>query len=276
MGDTDLNRALWDERAVLHGQDDYYDVAGFLGGASSLSERELVEVHAAVGDVAGLDVLHLQCHFGLDTLSFARLGARATGLDFSSVAVARARELAREADLDATFVEADSQRLLTELEGGFDLVFSSYGVLCWIADVDAWMRSAHDALRPGGRLVLIDLHPASQMVGAVEPLEFDFPYLGAAPMRFEASGSYAAPDAATSANTSVEYAHGLGEIVNAAVASGLRVDALTEWLDESFDPRGGILAADDDGRFRLRLGGGFPLPLTFSLRATKAGAGAQA
>jgi len=270
MGDTDLNRALWDERAVLHGQDDYYDVSGFLGGASTLSERERAEVQVAVGDVAGLDVLHVQCHFGLDTLSFARLGARATGLDFSPVAIERARELARETDLDATFVEADSQRLPSELEGGFDLVFASYGVLCWIADVDAWMSSAHTALRPDGRLVLIDLHPASQMVGGVDPTEFDFPYLGASPIRFEASGSYAAPDADTSANTSVEYAHGLGEIVTAAISSGLRVDALTEWVDESFDPRGGILAADDDGLYRLRLGGGFPLPLTFSLRATRA------
>ncbi|MGZ8580607.1 MAG: class I SAM-dependent methyltransferase [Actinomycetota bacterium] len=272
MSDTDLNRSLWDERAGLHGQDDYYDVAGFLAGASSLADRELDEVRAAVGDVDGLDVLHLQCHFGLDTLSFARLGAQATGLDFSSVAVERARGLAADAGLDATFVEADSQHLPSELEGRFDLVFASYGVLCWIADLAAWMRSAAAALRTGGRLVLVDLHPASQMVGAVDPLEFDFPYLGAEPQRFEAPGSYAAPDADTTANTSVEYAHGLGEIITAAVGAGLRIDALIEWLDEAFDPRGGILAVEDDGRFRLRLGGGggHPLPLTFSLRATKA------
>ncbi|MGZ8614560.1 MAG: class I SAM-dependent methyltransferase [Actinomycetota bacterium] len=272
MSDTDLNRSLWDERAGLHGQDDYYDVAGFLAGASSLADRELDEVRAAVGDVDGLDVLHLQCHFGLDTLSFARRGAQATGLDFSSVAVERARGLAADAGLDATFVEADSQHLPSELEGRFDLVFASYGVLCWIADLAAWMRSAAAALRTGGRLVLVDLHPASQMVGAVDPLEFDFPYLGAEPQRFEAPGSYAAPDADTTANTSVEYAHGLGEIITAAVGAGLRIDALIEWLDEAFDPRGGILAVEDDGRFRLRLGGGggHPLPLTFSLRATKA------
>ncbi|HET6713944.1 MAG TPA: class I SAM-dependent methyltransferase [Actinomycetota bacterium] len=269
MSDTDLNRSLWDERVGLHGQDDYYDVAGFLAGGSSLTERELDEVRAAVGDVEGLDVLHLQCHFGLDTLSFARLGARATGLDFSPVAVERARGLAAEAGIDAAFVEADSQHLPSDVEGGFDLVFASYGVLCWIADVDAWMRSASAALRSGGHLVLIDLHPASQMVGGIDPLEFDFPYLGAEPQRFEASGSYAAPDAEPAANVSVEYAHGLGEIVTAAVGAGFRIDALTEWLDETFDPRGGILTAENDGRFRLRLGGGHPLPLTFSLRATK-------
>lgn len=269
MSDADLNRSLWDERAELHGQDDYYDVAGFLAGGSSLAERELDEVRAATGDVEGLDVLHLQCHFGLDTLSFARLGARATGLDFSGVAIERARRLAAEVGLDAAFVEADSQHLPSDLEGRFDLVFASYGVLCWIADVDAWMRSASAALRIGGRLVLIDLHPAAQMVGGIDPLEFDFPYLGAEPQRFEAPGSYADPDADTTANTSVEYAHGLGEIVTAAVGAGLRIDALTEWLDEAFDPRGGILAVEDDGRLRLRLGGGHPLPLTFSLRATR-------
>ena len=117
--------------------------------------------------------------------------------------------------------------------------------------------------------MLIDLHPASQMVGGIDPLELDFPYLGSEPQRFEASGSYAAPDADTTANASIEYAHGLGEIVTAAVGAGLRIDTLTEWLDEAFDPRGGILAVEDDGRFRLRLGGGQPLPLTFSLRATK-------
>ncbi|MGZ8629418.1 MAG: class I SAM-dependent methyltransferase [Actinomycetota bacterium] len=196
-------------------------------------------------------------------------GCASTGLDFSPVAVDRARHLSRETGLDATFVEADSQHLPKDLEGRFDLVFASYGVLCWIADVDAWMRSAHAALRAGGHLVLVDLHPVSQMIGEVDPVVFDFPYLGAAPMRFEASGSYANPDADTTANASVEYAHGLGEVVTAAADAGLRIDALTEWLEESFDPPGSILTADDDGRYRLGLGGEHALPLTFSLRATK-------
>lgn len=268
MSDIELNRALWNERATLHGQDAYYDVEGFLAGRSSLSERELDEVRAAVGDVRGLDLLHVQCHFGLDTLSFGRLGAHVTGLDFSPVAVERARRLAARTGLDAVFVEADAQRLPSELEGRFDLVFASYGVLGWIGDVNAWMRSASAAMRSGGRLVLIDLHPLLMMVGTAEPLTVDFPYLGAEPMRFDEAGSYAVPDAATTANTSIEYAHGLGEIVTAAIDTGLRLDALTEWVDEAFDARGGLLTREDDGRYRLRLGGQ-PLPLTFSLRASR-------
>jgi SAM-dependent methyltransferase len=263
----ETNRALWDERAALHGQDGYYDVEAFLAGATSLSPRELHEVRAAVGDVAGLDLLHVQCHFGLDTLSFARMGASVTGLDFSPVAIARATALAEQASLQATFVEEDAQPLPSSLHASFDLVFASYGVLCWIADVGAWMRSAASALRSGGRLVLLDLHPMCQMIGAVDPLTVDFPYQGAEPRSFEASGSYAIPDAETTANRSVEYAHGLGEIVSAAVGAGLGIDALTEWIDEDFDPRGGILAVEPDGRYRLRLGDQ-ALPLTFSLRAT--------
>lgn len=268
MGDVDDNRALWNERAILHGQDAYYDIDGFLAGGSSLSERELSEVAAAAGDVTGLDLLHVQCHFGLDTLSFARMGARATGLDFSPTAIERARGLASRAALDARFVEADSQALPPELASNFDVAFASYGVLTWIGRIDDWMRSAATALRPGGGLVLIDLHPIFAMFDSREPPVIDFPYQGGQPVRFEASGSYAAPDAPTTANVSIEYPHGLGEIVTAAVEAGLRIEGLTEWTDESFDPRG-ILAFEEDGRYRLRIGDGPALPVTFSLRAVK-------
>lgn len=149
---TELNQARWDELARLHGQDDYYDVEGFLTGQIMLSGREQEEMVAAVGSVSGLDLLHVQCHFGLGTLSWARLGAHVTGLDFSPVAVERARSLATAAGIDARFVQADAQRLPAELADAFDVVFASYGVLPWIADVTAWMTAAATALRPGGVL----------------------------------------------------------------------------------------------------------------------------
>jgi SAM-dependent methyltransferase len=264
----EVNRARWDELARLHGQDAYYDVAGFLAGASSLSSRELEAVERAVGTVAGRDLLHLQCHFGLDTLSFARLGARVTGVDFSGVAVRRARELAREAGLVATFVQADAQALPPDLAGRFDVVFASYGVLCWIADVDAWMRSAAAALRPGGSLVLVDIHPMYNMVESVEPLRLDFPHQGARPFPSEEPGSYADPALRTTSNRTVVYAHGMGEIITAAAGAEFRIEALTEWLDDDFDPRGTVLARDPDGRYRLLVGGEH-LPVTFELRARR-------
>lgn len=264
----DVNRRFWDERARIHGQDAYYDVEAFLRGASTLTERELALVDRAVGDVHGIDLLHMQCHFGLDTLSWARRGAMTTGLDFSPVAIARGRELAATAGLTSTFVEGDSQSLPAELAGRFDVVFSSYGVLCWIADVDAWMSSAARAVRSGGRLVLIDIHPLLLAFEQVDPPVLDMPYLGAEAMRFDAPGSYANVNAVTSANETVSFAHGLGEIVTAAVDAGFRVDEVVEWLDDDGDPRGGLLTAGPDGRYRLHVGGQ-DLPVVFGLRATK-------
>ncbi|WP_250643048.1 class I SAM-dependent methyltransferase [Frankia sp. AiPa1] len=266
---AELNRARWDELASLHGQDDYYDVEGFLAGQLMLARRERDETAAAVGSVAGLDLLHLQCHFGLGTLSWARLGARVTGLDFSPIAVERARSLAATAGIDAQFVQADAQRLPAPLAGSFDVVFASYGVLCWIADVHAWMAAAGAALRPGGVLVLVDGHPLTQMIDTVEPVRFDFPYQGGGAHRIRSTRSYASSATRLTATQTVQYPHGLGEIVTAAASAGLRVDALTEHLDaDGPQGRGDQMRRGHDGRWRLILAGQ-PVPVEFSLRATR-------
>ncbi|MBC6463539.1 class I SAM-dependent methyltransferase [Actinomadura sp. HBU206391] len=141
-----LNRAVWNTRARIHGStptDRFYDVESFLSGRQTLHalERELA------GDVAGKDLLHLQCHFGMDTLSWARLGARVTGVDFSPAAIERARLLAGRAGLAATFVEADTQRLPVNLAGGFDLVVATYGVLCWMPTSSTRTRSVRSSPR---------------------------------------------------------------------------------------------------------------------------------
>ena len=262
-----VNQKRWDALAQRHGQggDTFYDVPAFLAGGSSLLDRERAEVAAAVGSVAGLDVLHLQCHFGLDTLSWARQGARVTGVDFSAVAVQRARRLAAETGLAAEFVQADVLALPESLSSRFDLVFASYGVLCWISSAQAWMRSAAGCLRPGGSLVLIDIHPVVTMVDTVEPLVVDFPYAGEQPVRFSSAVSYAVGGLDSSAQESVQWPHGLGEIVTAAAAAGLRVESLTEWLDEEQDPK---LKVGQDGRARLPFGDQY-LPTSYGLRARR-------
>jgi SAM-dependent methyltransferase len=264
----ELNLAHWNDLARVHGQDRVYDVKGWLAGASSLYERERSEMAAAVGDVSGLDLLHIQCHFGLDTLSWARLGARVTGLDFSPVALERARGLADQAGLEATFIEADAQRLPADLAGRFDVVFASYGALCWIADLGAWFRSAATALRTGGKLVVVEIHPLVVMLESVDPLSFDYPYLGGEPQPWEGPGSYADPNAPVTATATVSYPYGVGEVVTAAAAAGLRIDALTEWLDEEFDPMGDMLAPTEAGRYELPVSGQ-RLPVTLGLRASR-------
>ncbi|MFD3330504.1 class I SAM-dependent methyltransferase [Streptomyces sp. NPDC058701] len=262
--DLAINRALWDARARVHGttpQDTFYDVDTFLAGRQTLFglEREVA------GDVAGLDLLHLHCHFGMDTLSWARLGAKATGVDFSGTAIARARELAARAGLDTAFVEADSQDLPSALAGRFDLVVGTYGVLCWVADLDAWMRGAARALRPGGSLVLVDLHPAYQTVAGLDPFVADWPYGGGDPQRETVTGTYAGPGVPIATYEAFNYPHSLGEIVTAAAGSGLVLERLGEHTAVEFDGRG-LLPRDADGLYRLPVSGTH-LPVLYSLRA---------
>lgn len=262
MDPTELNRAHWDALAAVHGQDAYYDKDELVSGRDSLNEYEA----AAVGDVTGLDVLHLQCHIGFDSISLARRGARVTGVDFSAASLASAAELAERAGVALELVQADATALPSTLHGRFDIVYSTIGVLGWIGDVDAWMRSVCSALRPGGRLVLVELHPLVVSIGSLDPLVMDFPYAFDGPRTFDEPGSYADADADVAATATVEYAHSLGEVVTAAIASGLRVLALREHLDAHSSFRGDVLRPDDDGRYRLRVGGQV-LPLAYTLLA---------
>ena len=265
----DLNRAWWDERARLHGRDGpFYDIAGFLAGDPAISGRELGELEAAMGSIEGVDLLHMQCHIGLGTLSLARMGARVTGLDFSSQALHRARETADAASLTVEFLEADVHDVPHELHGRFDVVFASYGVLVWAEDLRAWMRCATASLRPGGKLVLVEGHPILTMVESVDPPVLGWAYQGGEPAAQYMPGDYAERGAVTTANDIVMYAHGLGEVVSAAADAGLRVEALTEWLDTEWAPEGGKLVREEDGRFRLAFAGSH-LPVEFAVRASK-------
>jgi len=266
---TSVNVQFWDAMAAVHGSegDGYYDLDALVAGRSSLSGVEQSAVREAVGEVSGLEVLHVQCHLGMDAISLARAGARVTGVDFSPVAVRRARELAERCGVGVDYLEGDSTALPSSLHGRFDVAYATIGVLCWIAELDTWMSSVRSTLRPGGRLVLVDLHPLLQMVGSTDPLHFDMPYAFAGPQRFDEVESYAGVTADPGSGVNVNYAHSLGEVVSAAVRAGFRIDALHEHLASDFDPRGGILTKEADGGYRLRVGDQ-PLPLLFTLLAT--------
>jgi SAM-dependent methyltransferase len=264
-----INRAHWDALAGAHGHGDpIYDVEALIDGADSLHEAEAAGVREAVGAVAGLDVMHLQCHIGFDAISLARRGARVVGVDFSPAALDKARALARRCQVDVEFVEADATKLPVELHNRFDLVYATIGVLVWIDDVRAWMRSAAAALRGGGRLMLVDGHPMNQMIASLDPLKLDFPYVFDGPRTFDEPGSYAGADLAVAATETVEYGHSLGEVVNAALGAGLRIEHLEEHFEADFDPRGTLLQPEEDGRYRARVDGEL-LPLLFTLVAAK-------
>jgi SAM-dependent methyltransferase len=166
-------------------------------------------------------------------------------------------------------VQADAAALPPTLDGRFDLAYATIGAICWIEDIGAWMRCAAATLRPGGRLALVEIHPLYTMVAAAgEPLRLDFPYAFDGPRRFDEPGSYADPDAPVEATAEVVYAHSLGEVVNAAIAAGLRIDSLHEHLESDFDPRGNLLTRGADGRYRLEITGE-RLPVLFTLTATR-------
>jgi SAM-dependent methyltransferase len=263
-----INRAHWDAMAAAHGQDAYYDTDALIAGADTLHDAEQAGVREAVGAVAGLDVLHLQCHIGFDAISLARRGARVVGADFSPASLAKARALARRCDVKVEFVEADATKLPVELHNRFDLVYATIGVIGWIDDLGAWMRSAASALRGGGKLLLVDLHPVYAMFESLDPLRIDFPYAHDNPRSFDEPGSYAGADLDVAATATVQYGHSLAEVVNSALGAGLKIQRLDEYLEADFDPRGDMLPREDDGRHRLRVDGEL-LPVLFALVAAK-------
>ncbi len=265
-----LNRRNWDDRARVHGQDRIYDSESLVAGASSLTEVEEEAIQLAVGRVAGLQVIHLQCHIGFDSISLARAGAMVTGLDFSPVALTKAAGLARRCGVELALVEADACHPPSRLFSRFDLAYATIGVLCWIGDLDAWMSAAHDLLRPGGSLALVEIHPFVGMIDTLAPLRLDFPYSFDGPHFFNTPGSYTDPLAPVVSTATVQFAHSVGEVVTAAVGAGLTVRWLREHTAAPRDYRGDLGAPEADGRYRVRLGGE-PVPMLYTLVADRAG-----
>ena len=272
-GDPDpreRNRRAWEERAAVHPGTDYYDVEGFLDGGSSLYEIEREELADVVdGDT---DLLHPMCHFGLDTLSWARVCGSVVGVDFAATAVEQARELAADAGIEnATFVESDVYDLA--LDRRFDVVFATFGVLGWLDDLDAWADVLVDHLREGGHLYVADVHPVAACFHHVGPDgasfdEWSHSYFREAPIHVDADGSYADVDGEFEHTESVQYQHPLGEAVSALTARGLRIEFLHEfpWADfRMFDG----MVEDEQGRWWLPEEVPVALPLTVSLRAVR-------
>jgi SAM-dependent methyltransferase len=264
------NQALWDAWTRIHVPSQFYDVASFRDGRDPI--RLTDEEREEVGPVAGRTLLHLQCHFGLDTLSWARLGATVTGLDFSGEAVAAARALAADLGIPATFVQSNVYEAPAALEGQFDIVYTSRGVLGWLPDIEGWARVVAHFVRPGGTFYITEIHPVAQVFAednvAPGELRLAYPYWShREPISFAAQGSYADRNAPTDGLTEHGWDHSLGEIVTSLIDAGLRIEFLHELPFVEWPLP--FLVEGDDGRFRLPADAGGELPLFFSLRATK-------
>jgi SAM-dependent methyltransferase len=265
----DANRQLWDERVALHRRDatGFYQVESFLAGNDILLPIEASEI----GNVQGLRIAHLQCHFGMDSICLARRGASVIGLDFSESAIAEARRLAQDASADASFVHGnvyDARRLL---DGDFDLVYTTWGTVGWLPDIVEWARVVASLLKPGGALYFADGHPGMlclEMIdGKIVP-HYDWRTPKDRPLITSGGAAYTGDDTSGFAHdTTYEWIHPVSDMVNALIDAGLRL----EWLHEHAVlawPYFPIMESTGDRMFRLPEN--YPqLPLSLSLRATK-------
>ncbi|MHB8576113.1 MAG: class I SAM-dependent methyltransferase, partial [Dehalococcoidia bacterium] len=263
---TEANRARWNELAALHPSSPLYRTEEFRAGKNRLYPLD----HEEVGDVSGMTLLHLQCHFGLDTLSWARLGAHVTGFDFSETAVSTAQALAAELNIPARFVLSTYDRLTDDLDGRFDIVYMSRGVLCWLPDLAPLFRVVAHFLKPGGFFYVADTHPVLYALddrpGATEPTFLYSYFHRDEPDRFEVQNSYADPDARLLNTTEYVWNHPLSELVTLTLASGLQLEFLHEF-PYSFFPVVPSMTADANDYWRLPAPHDGKVPLMFSLRA---------
>jgi 2-polyprenyl-3-methyl-5-hydroxy-6-metoxy-1,4-benzoquinol methylase len=264
------NLRTWEAWTKIHVDSDFYDVASLRDGSRPIRLRDY-EI-AEVGPVDGKSLLHLQCHFGMDTLSWAALGANVTGADFSPAAIEAAGALANEVHVNASFVESNIYDLPSHLEGSFDVVYTSRGVLGWLPSIQRWAEVVAHFVKPGGVFYITEIHPVANVFAdeGVEPgdLRLAYPYWEHADaLTFDVHGSYADPDAPTEGLRAHSWDHSLGEIITALIDAGLRIDFVHEF--DFVDWPVPFLVENADGRWRLPPDSGGQLPLFFSLKATK-------
>ena len=217
MNYLEMNREGWDRRAKAHFESEFYNVAGFLDGETSLREIELAELT----DVAGRSLLHLQCHFGLDTLSWARLGAKCTGVDISPVAIEKARHLNEQSGLDAKFVCTDVYGFKGETSDPFDIVFTSYGGICWLPDLDKWAKVVSSNLRLGGIFYMAEFHPVYDLLSG-------YSYFGNGKPDIEDVGTYT-ENSGDARATFATWAHPLSRVISSLINTGIEIRCVNEY-----------------------------------------------
>jgi SAM-dependent methyltransferase len=225
------NRANWDSRVPVHLGPNGYELESLISGKRFSSPNVMLDMEY-LGDITGLQVVHLQCHIGTDTMSLARHGAHVTGLDFSLDSVVAARSLATRMGIDARFVHANVYDAAGALGETYDLVYTGIGAINWLPDISAWARVVAACLRAGGRLHITEGHPMLYTFteeSTPDHLEVGLPYFETAePTRWEHSTSYSGDGTPIASPVCYEWNHGLGEIVQAVIDAGMRITLLKE------------------------------------------------
>ena len=260
----ELNRAHWNQRTPAHLGSEFYDVEGWLAGKECLRG---IELGLLPDQLNGLRLLHLQCHFGQDTLSLARRGAVVTGVDLSDRAIAAARELSERSGLPGRFIRCDLYSLPEHLDETFDIVFTSYGTIGWLPDLDRWADIVARYLKPGGQFVFVEFHPMAWLWNETRT-GIKYGYFGGEAIVEDTTGSYTDGSESVS-GTEVSWDHPVSETINALLGQGLQ---LREFKEYDFSPYTCFpdLVTVGENRHQFQQMPGL-IPLTYSLDVVKPG-----
>lgn len=259
---TKENKKWWNTVTPIHYKSELYNLKEFKKKKNSLISIE----HEELGSIVkGKDMLHLMCHFGMDTLSWAKMGANTTGVDMSDKSVELAKKLSREIKVPAKFICSDIYELPNVLDKKFDIVFTSYGVLCWLKNIKKWARLINHFLKDGGVFYIVELHPFTNI------LSYDFKlfykYFKRGPYIDDSSGTYTDWDANVKGFT-YEWSYTLSDVINVFINEGMKIDFVHEFPFTMYDQFPGFMEQNDKGQFVLK-NKKIEIPLLFSLKATK-------
>ncbi len=256
-----INKQAWNKKTPVHFESEFYNNKDFIAGKNSLNSFEL----ELLGDVKGKKILHLQCHFGQDSISLARMGAEVTGVDLSDVSVKMANELSDKTNTPVRFVECDLYSLADVLDEKFDIVFTSYGTIGWLPDMDKWANVVSHFLRPGGQFVFAEFHPVVWMFDD-EFAGVGYNYFNDGAIHETQEGTYTDRDADIH-DEYVMWNHGISEVFNALVKSGLTVNSLNEF---DYSPYNCFMhtVEFEPGKYRIEHLGNY-IPMVYTVLATK-------
>lgn len=256
-----INKQTWNNKTAVHIDSDFYDNDNFIKGKSTLNSIEL----DLLGDVNGKKILHLQCHFGQDSLSLARLGAKVTGVDLSDRAIDKAQELNIQLQLDAQFICCDIYDLPNHLNDTFDIVFTSYGTIGWLPDLNKWSAVISQFLKPDGKFVMAEFHPVVWMFDT-NFKEVFYSYFNIKPIIENETGTYADQYSEIESQT-ITWNHPTSEVLNALINAGLEINAFNEF---DYSPYNCFNETEEfeTGKYRIKHLGN-KIPMIFSILATK-------
>ena len=255
------NKKWWNNVAPIHFKSSQYDLQGFKKGKCHLDAVE----RQGVGNVKGKDLLHLMCHFGMGTLSFARLGANTTGVDLSDNSIKLAKKLSRKIKTPAKFICSDIYKLPEVLDKKFDIIFTSYGVLCWLSDIKKWAKIINHFLKEGGIFYIAELHPFTNILSC--DFKIFYKYFKKGPYIDDSCGTYTDWDAKVKGPT-YEWSYTISDVINSLIDEGLKIEYEHEFPFSMYDQFPGFMEKNRKGQYVLK-NKKIQIPLLFSLKATK-------